>query len=148
MALDVQTLNQYIGTSELGVQTTIMAEDMETACKVYADQLQDDPLTMQCTKKGVRTVLPVILVSFKTIVTDTTGVAKDVCSATPQAYTLPAGTEQVFTATPGEGFAFDHWEMDGVEVEGDEGKKAVALLTIPATQSILEIKAVFKAVTL
>ena len=46
---EVQTLNQYIGSDSLGNGTTIVAPSMEVACNVYAAQLSEDPVTMQCT---------------------------------------------------------------------------------------------------
>lgn len=141
---EVQTLNQYIGTDSTGVGTTIVAPDMTTACSVYNEQMTDDPITMQCTKTGVRCVLPDMLATFRTSVYDVTGVAATVCKATPEQYTLVAGTQQVFTAIEAEGWEFQSWKIDGVEV-ADAGK--VALLTIPSSESIVEIQAVFKAVT-
>lgn len=117
---------------------------MTTACQVYYDQESSDPVTMQCTKQNIKCVLPDIFVSFTTEVYDTTGAASTSCSATPGAYTLLAGTKQIFTATAGEGWAFEKWQINGEDVEGDEGTKAVALLTIPVSASPIVIRAVFK----
>lgn len=143
MSVSAQTLNQYIGTDKLGNQTTIVASDMTTACQVYYDQESDDPVTMQCVKQNIKCVLPEILVSFTTEVFDTTGAAAASCTATPGAYTLLAGSKQIFTATAGEGWVFEKWQIDGVDVIGDEGTKAVALLTIPSSTSPVKIKACF-----
>lgn len=144
MGITPQTLNQYIGTDKLGSQTTIVAEDMTTACQVYNDQLTEDPITMQCVKQGVKCVLPTAYVSFTTEVYDSTGTASASCTATPNAYTLPAGTQQVFTASAGTGWAFEKWQIDGEDVTGEEGTKAVALLTIPSKESPVVIRACFK----
>lgn len=144
MSVSAQTLNQYIGTDKVGNPTTIVAADMTTACQVYFDQESADPVTMQCTKQNIKCVLPDVFVSFTTEVFDTTGAAAASCTATPNAYTLLAGTKQIFTATAGEGWAFEKWQIDGVDVEGDEGTKAVALLTIPVSSSPIKIRAVFK----
>ena len=79
----------------------------------------------------------------------TTIVAADMttaCSATPMAYTLLAGDKQVFTATAGDGWEFEKWQIDGEDVEGEEGTKAVALLTIPSKTSPVVFRACFKAV--
>lgn len=143
MAVTPQTLNQYIGTDKLGNSTTIVAADMTTACKVYYDQEETDPVTMQLTKQNIKCVLPDVYVSFTTEVYDTTGAAAASCTATPGAYTLLAGSKQIFTATAGEGWAFSKWQIDGNDVEGDEGTKAVAMLTIPSSASPITIRAVF-----
>lgn len=144
MSVSAQTLNQYIGTDSLGNQTTIVAADMTTACQVYYDQESADPVTMQCTKQNIKCVLPDVFVSFTTEVYDPTGASAASCTATPGAYTLVAGTKQIFTATAGEGWAFEKWQIDGEDVEGDEGTKEVALLTIPSSASPVRIRAVFK----
>lgn len=142
---EVQTLNQYSGSDTLGKSTTIVAPSMEVACKVYQDQLNEDPVTMQCTKQNVRCVLPDIYVSFTAVVYDPTGVAKQTCSVTPEAYTLLAGTKQIFTAKAGEGWTFDKWRINGEDVEGEEGTKEVALLTIPSANAPIVVEGVFKA---
>lgn len=140
-----QTLNQYVGTNKVGAPVTIVAADMTSACQVYAAQESEDPVTMQCTKQNIKCVLPDIYVSFTTEVYDTTGVAVTAgCKATPGAYTLLAGSTQLFTAIPVEGWAFDHWEIDGTEVTGDEATKETAMLTIPASPAPIKIRAVFK----
>ncbi len=142
---EVQTLNQYIGSDTLGNGTTIVAPSMEVACKVYQDQLSEDPVTMQCTKQNVRCVLPDVFVSFTAVVYDPTGVAAQTCSVTPEAYTLLAGTKQIFTAKAGEGWTFDKWRINGEDVEGEEGTKDVALLTIPTANAPILVEGVFKA---
>lgn len=145
MPQQAQSLNQYIGTDSLGVATTIVAPDMTTACKVYFEDGNEDPVTMQCTKQGIKCVLPEQFVTFTTVVTDPTGASTAACSATPKAYTLLAGSTQIFTATAGEGWDFVKWTIDGVDVEGDEGTKPVALLTIPASPSPVVFEAHFQA---
>lgn len=142
---DVQTLNNYVGTDDTGNGTSIVAEDMTTACQVYAAQMNDDPVTMQCTKKGIRCVLPVSYTSFVAEVYDPSGVARTKCSVTPGAYTVTAGTKQIFTAIEAEGWEFVKWTIDGNEVEGEEGTKKVALLTIPASDTSVTIRGVFRA---
>ena len=144
MSVVSQTLNQYIGTDKVGNPTTIVAADMTTACQVYYEQESADPVTMQCTKQNIKCVLPDIFVSFTTEVYDATGAATASCTATPNAYTLLAGTKQIFTATAGEGWAFEKWQIDGVDVDGEEGTKDVALLTIPASPAPIKIRACFK----
>lgn len=140
-----KTLNQYVGTNSVGLQTTIVAADMTTACEVYYNQETSDPVTMQCTKQNIKCILPAVNVSFTTEVYDTTGTAKTSCTATPEAYVLAAGTQQLFTAKAGEGWSFTKWQIDGEDVAGDEGTKAVALLTIPESTSPVVIRAVFAA---
>ena len=149
MAVTAQTLNQYIGSDSVGKQTTIVAADMTTACEVYHEQEDADPIMMQCTKQNIKCVLPKTYTTFNTVVKDNSGgntAATAGCAATPVNYTLEAGTTQVFTATAADGWEFTKWQIDGVDVEGEEGTKAVALLTIPASPTIIEIEAVFTAV--
>ena len=141
---EVQTLNNYVGTDDLGNGTTIVAEDMQTACQVYAAQLDADPITMQCTKKGVRCVLPTTYVSFVAEAYDPSGLAEQKCSVTPKAYTVPAGTKQIFTAIAADGFEFVKWSINGADVEGPEGTKPVAQLTIPMSATVVTIRGVFK----
>lgn len=143
---EAQTLNQYIGTDALGNQTTIVAENMTTACEVYYEQESNDPTIMQCTKQGIKCVLPTQYVTFTTEVKNAAGdvvPATAGCTATPVNYTLPAGTKQIFTATAAEGWEFTKWQIDGVDVEGEEGTKEVALLTIPASPTSIKITAIF-----
>lgn len=144
MAANAQTLNQYIGTDNLGNQTTIVAEDMTTACAVYAEQESADPIIMQCTKQNIKCVLPTTFTTFNTVVKDKSAATAG-CTATPLNYTLPAGTKQIFTATAAEGWKFDKWTIDGQDVSDEEGTKAVAYLTIPASPTTIEIEAVFVA---
>lgn len=145
MANTPQTLNQYVGTDELGNGTTIVAENMTTACSVYAAQKDGDPVIMQRTKSNILCVLPEQFTTFVTEVWDTAGAASSTCQATPERYTLLAGTKQIFTARAGEGWKFSKWLIDGEEVGTEEGTKEVALLTIPAASTIVTIRAVFVA---
>lgn len=150
MAVDNQpvTLNQYAGTDELGVKTAIVAENMETACRVYAAENSKDPVIMQTTLKNIKTVLPITYTTFETTVFDAGGQDAALlagCRATPERYTLPAGDKQVFTAEESTGWTFTKWTMDGKDVVGDEGTKKVALLEIPKSATIVKIQAVFTA---
>lgn len=144
MPITAETLNQYTGTDAQGNQVTIVAPDMETACNVYNAQESADPNIMQCTKRNIKCVLPDQYVTFKAEAYDDTGVAASVCSVTPATYTVTAGTEQIFTATAGEGWTFKEWQIDGKKVA--EATGAVSLLTIPANSTgQVSIKAVFQA---
>lgn len=141
-------LNQYAGTDELGAKTAIVAENMETACRVYADENGKDPVIMQTTLKNIKTVLPVTYTSFETTVFDAGGqdaAALAGCTATPERYTLPAGDKQVFTATEATGWTFQKWTIAGQDVPAPEGTKKVALLEIPKAPDIVKIQAVFTA---
>lgn len=139
----VQTLNQYTGTDKVGTATVIVAENMETACQVYNKQQSADPVIMQCTKQNISCVLPTSFTSFTGEAYDSTGAAAKVCKVTPAAYTVEAGTEVIFTADAGEGWKFSKWLIDGEDVEGDEGTKEVARLTIPVSASPIVVRAVF-----
>lgn len=146
MAEQAQTLNQYTGSDAQGNQTVIVAENMTTACEVYHEQESSDPMIMQLSKTGIRCVLPTQFVTFTTVVKNAQGEDAPAiagCKATPVNYTLVAGTKQIFTATASEGWTFSKWMMNGVDVEGEEGTKAVALLEIPASPTQVEIRAVF-----
>lgn len=140
MAINAESLNQYVGTDAQGNGITIVAPDMETACSVYKEQETSDPNIMQCTKRNIKCVLPKQIVTFTAVPFDPTGVAETSCSVAPSRFTVTAGTEQIFTAKAGEGWSFDHWLVQGEEVSSEE----VALLTIPtSTTGTVEIKAVF-----
>lgn len=132
-------MNQYQATAEDGVQATIVAGDMETACRVYNEEKGEDALLMQCTKKGVLYEAETADVTFETTVYDETGAAASACSATPESYTVEAGSKLVFTAKAGEGWSFVKWTVDGEDASTDE----VALLTIPSSTSTVAIQAVF-----
>lgn len=141
-----QTLNQYVGTDSTGNSTTIVASTMTEACQVYYDQETSDPIMMQCTKQSIKCVLPEIFVTFNTEVYDDTGGAETAgCTATPTTYTVKAGSLVIFTATAAEGWSFVKWQIDGTDVDGDEGTKEVALLEIPSTSAVCTITAVFEA---
>ena len=140
MPIQAQTLNQYVGTDAQGNGVTIVAPDMETACNVYNTQESADPTIMQCTKRGVKCVLPDMYVTFNAEAYDPTGVAAATCSVTPGTYTVKAGTTQIFTAKAGEGWVFSKWQINGVDTEGEE----VAMLTIPASDTgLVTVRAVF-----
>lgn len=142
-----RTLNQYIGTDPQGNGITIVASDMETACKVYKGQQETDPVQMQRVKQNIMCVLPENIVTFKAEVYCATGIPTG-CSVTPEQYTIVAGSKLVFTAKPGEGFEFTKWLINGVEVTDESGTLVtdeVALLTIPSGNNTCDIKAVFTA---
>ena len=138
-------LNQYIGTDPQGNGTTIVAASMEAACKVYRSTQEVDPVQMQRVKQNVMCALPDLAVTFTAEVYCAAATPTG-CSVTPGTFTVLSGTEQVFTATAGEGFAFSKWLIDGVEVTDSSGAVVtdpVALLTIPSGSKTCEIKAVF-----
>lgn len=139
-----QFLNQYTGFDSNGNSTVVVAENMETAVKVYVDQMDEDPVQMQTTKKQIRCVLPDTYTTFTTDVWDETGGAKLAgCTATPKQYRVIGGSSQIFTATAAEGWTFVKWQIDGVDVEG--GTEPVMPLVIPTKQSgECTIKAVFE----
>ena len=140
-----RTLNQYIGTDPQGNAITIVASDMETACKVYKGQQEVDPVQMQRVKQNIMCVLPENIVTFTAQVYCATAIPTD-CSVTPEQYTIIAGSKLVFTAIEGEGFQFAKWLINGVEVTDETGAVVadkVALLTIPSGNNTCEIKAVF-----
>lgn len=140
------TLNQYTGTDSVGNQISIVAEDMSTACQVYNEQQEEDPVIMQRTKSGIKCVLPTVYVTFTTTVKDASGgntAATAGCIATPSSFTVLGGTKQIFSAIPSEGWGFTKWTIDGVDVENSE---PVMELTIPTnTTGLCNITAVFTA---
>lgn len=140
-----RTLNQYVGTDPQGNAVTIVAGDMETACKVYKDQQSTDPVQMQRTKQNIMCVLPENIVTFTAEAYAATGTPTG-CSVIPGTFTLLAGSRQIFTATEGEGWAFTKWQIDGVDVADDSGTlitDKVAVLTIPSGKNTCVIRAVF-----
>ena len=140
MAIVAQTLNQYVGTDAQGNGVTIVAPDMESACNVYNTQERTDPTIMQCTKRGVKCVLPDQYVTFNAEAYDPTGTASATCSVTPGTYTVTAGTKQIFTAKAGEGWTFSKWQINGEDVDGD----AVAMLTIPTSETgLVTVRGIF-----
>lgn len=143
-----RTLNQYTGSDPQGNSITIVAPDMETACKVYKLQLQADPTQMMLSKTGVRCVLPENIVTFNAEAYCATAIPTG-CFVTPGQYTIEAGSKLVFTAVEGEGFQFAKWLINGVEATDETGAiitDKVALLTIPSGSNVCEIKAVFVTV--
>lgn len=149
-ATNVQTLNQYSGSDSTGKAMTIVAPDMETACKVYADTntAEPDPTIMQVMAKGISCVLPTVFVTFTTEVKadtaiNTTAAIAAGCRATPRNYTLLAGTKQIFTADAGTGWTFKEWDVDGAISTEADATKPVAVLTIPQSPTQITISAVF-----
>lgn len=143
-----RTLNQYVGTDPQQNAITIVAPDMETACKVYKGQQNTDPVQMQRVKQNIMCVLPENIVTFTAEVYCATGIPTG-CSVTPETFTIEAGTQLVFTAQEGEGFQFAKWLINGVEATDESGAiitDKVALLTIPSGSNTCNIKAVFVAV--
>jgi hypothetical protein len=143
-----RTLNQYNGSDAQSNIITIVAPDMETACRVYRDQQEMDPVQMQRVKQNIMCVLPENIVTFTAVAYCATGTPTG-CSVTPEQYTIIAGSKLVFTAKEGEGFQFSKWLINGVEVTDESGAvitDKVALLTIPSGNNTCEIKAVFVTV--
>lgn len=140
-----QTLNQYVGTDVLGVGTTIVAEDMTTAASVYAGQKGNDPIILQRTKSDILCVLPDSFTTFTAEAYDPTGAAAAAgCAVTPARYTVLAGTKVIFTATAAEGWTFSKWQFDEADIEqSGEESKDVAYLAVPASPTILRVRAVF-----
>lgn len=140
-----RTLNQYNGVDPQGNVVTIVASDMETACKVYKGQQEADPVQMLRVKQNIMCVLPENIVTFNAVVYCATAIPTG-CAVTPEQYTIEAGSQLVFTAVEGEGFQFAKWLINGVEATDDTGAiitDKVALLTIPSGSNTCEIKAVF-----
>lgn len=143
-----RTLNQYVGQDPQGNGVTIVASDMETACKVYRGQQETDPVTMTRTKQNIMCVLPENIVTFTAEVYCATETPTG-CSVTPETYTILAGSKLVFTAKEGAGFQFSKWLVNGVEVTDESGAVVtdkVALITIPSGSNTCEIKAVFTVI--
>ena len=144
-----ETLNQYVGTDAQGSRVTIVAPSMEVACNVYYEQESGDPTIMQCTQRNIKCVLPDQYVTFTAKAYDVTGAAETACTVAPAAYTVTAGTEQIFTAKGAEGWVFDNWTINGEVVKDAEGQPVtdtVTVLTIPASAtSRVEILANFHA---
>lgn len=150
----LQTLNEYKGTwgVEAGSKTaTVVAPTMEAAARVLNEEGSDiDPVIIQCIKQQIKVQMPEIYVTFNTEAVDSSGVAQVTCQAYPKQYTLLAGTKQVFTAVPGEGFKFLKWTIDGeeaIDATDPEGTKVatdpVSVLRIPAKATTVKIAAVF-----
>lgn len=151
MAQEPKYLSQYNGTDSVGNTMSVVAEDMVTAAKVYNTQQGKDPIILQMVKQKVLCALPDIYVTFNAEAYDsTTAQVITSCKVTPETFVVVAGTKQIFTATTVEGYEFVKWQIDGVDVEDEEGNVVtdpVAVLTIPAPDSgrSVTIRAVFQA---
>jgi hypothetical protein len=134
-----EMLNKYDGTFSPGSEKhSVVAASMEIAARVLAASQARDPVILQCVQEGIEVEVPAINVTFRTtVMPDTAELAG--CVATPSMYVLPAGTTQIFTASPVTGWQFDHWDINGQTGSDEE----VALLTIPSSTAIVEIQAVF-----
>ena len=147
MARTPQLLNIYSCTDSTANATTIVAEDMETAAHIYRQTNDVDAIIIQRTKANVQCALPDVYVTFiAEAYNQTTQQVDKKCSVTPGTYTVLAGTQQIFTAIPAEGYEFVKWQINGVDVEDSEGV-SVMKLTIPeGTGSRTTIRGVFKLV--
>ena len=148
----LQTLNEYKGTwgTESGGKTaTVVADTMESAASVLNTEGEGiDPVIIQCVKSSIKVSMPAIYVSFVTEAVDASGVAQTACQAYPGQYTLLAGSKQIFTAVPGDGFEFVKWQIDGEDAYNDKEElatDAVSVLIIPSSASVITISAVFAA---
>lgn len=148
----LQTLNEYKGTwgTESGGKTvTVVAETMEAAASVLNEEGEGtDPIIIQCVKSQIKVSMPAIFVSFITEAVDSSGIAQTACQAYPGQYTLKAGSKQIFTAIPGDGFEFVKWQIDGEDAYNDQGTQAtnaVEVLVIPSSATVITISAVFSA---
>lgn len=147
MARSPQYLNIYSGTDATGNSSTVVAEDMTTAAKVYQQTHEADPIILQRTKANVLTVLPDIYITFRAQAFDqTTNQVTSKNRVTPKTYTVLAGTKVLFTAEADEGYEFVKWVINGEDVVGDEATSTVAYLTIPDTTNDCIVRGVFKLV--
>lgn len=140
-----RTLNEYNGVDPQGNTTSIVASDMETACKIYKGQQSADPVQMLRVKQNIMCVLPENIVTFTAEAYSAAGPATG-CSVIPGTFTLVAGSKQIFTATAGAGFELTKWQINGVDVVDEEGTlitDAVTMLTIPSGNNTCSIRAVF-----
>lgn len=134
--------NQYNGTYESSVSVqSVIATDMQSAAKVLnANNNGLDPVLLQRVKENVQIEIPSD-VMFTTVVSPAEAATAG-CSATPETYTLAAGTQQIFTAKEVEGWTFNKWQINGTDVENST---AVMLLTIPSVNITASITAVYAA---
>lgn len=149
MARTPQTLNIYSCTDATANAETIVAEDMATAAAIYRQTKDVDPIIIQRTKAGVQCVLPDFYVTFVAKAWNlTTSQVDRACKVTPETYTVLAGTQQIFTAMPAEGYEFVKWQIDGQDVLDEAGEpiaSPVYKLTIPDGEgSKTEIRACFR----
>lgn len=151
MARAPQLLNIYSCTDATANAETIVAEDMATAATIYRQTKDVDPIIIQRTKAGVQCVLPDVYVTFTAEAYNlTTATVDKACKVTPTTYTVLAGTQQIFTAMPADGYEFVKWQIDGVDVTDTAGEivtSSVYKLTIPEGEgSRTTIRACFKLI--
>ena len=147
MARTPQLLNIYSCTDSTANATTIVAEDMETAAHIYRQTNDVDAIIIQRTKANVQCALPDVYVTFiAEAYNQTTQQVDKKCSVTPGTYTVLAGTQQIFTAIPAEGYEFVKWQINGVDVEDSEGVSVMKLTVPEGTGSRTTIRGVFKLV--
>ena len=144
-------LNIYSCTDATANAEVIVAEDMATAAKIYRQTKDVVPIIIQRTKAGVQTVLPDFYVTFVAKAWNlTTSMVDKACKVTPETYTVLAGTQQIFTAMPAEGYEFVKWQIDGVDVLDSKGtivSDPVYKLTVPDGEGArTEIRACFKLI--
>lgn len=133
-------LSRYVGTWNPGaVKKTVVAEDMETAARIFKEDELTDPSLLQCVETEVHVEIPMPLVPCVTEVLPVEAEAAGAL-ATPSEYTFLAGTSPVFEAIGAEGWAFDHWEIDEVSM----GTDPIQEITIPSAVTVpLVVVAVF-----
>lgn len=151
MARTPQMLNIYSCTDATANAEVIVAEDMATAAKIYRQTKDVDPIIIQRTKAGVQCVLPDFYVTFVAKAWNlTTSMVDKACKVTPETYTVLAGTQQIFTAMPAEGYEFVKWQINGVDVLDSSGtvvSDPVYKLTVPDGEGArTEIRACFKLI--
>lgn len=147
MARTPQLLNIYSGTDVTGNATTIVAEDMETAAKIFKQTNDVDAIILQRTKANVQCALPDVYVTFTAeAYNQTTSSVDKKCTVTPGTYTVLAGTQQIFTAIAAEGYEFVKWQIDDEDVEDSEGVDVMKLTVPEGVGSRTTIRGVFKLV--
>lgn len=147
MARTPQLLNIYSCTDATANATTIVAEDMETAAHIYRQTNDVDAIIIQRTKANVQCALPDAYVTFiAEAFNQTTSQVDRRCSVTPGTFTVLAGTQQIFTAIPAEGYEFVEWQIDGTPVENSQGVEVMKLTIPEGVGSRTTIRGVFKLV--
>lgn len=147
MARTPQLLNIYSCTDATANATTIVAEDMETAAHIYRQTNDVDAIIIQRTKANVQCALPDAYVTFiAEAYNQTTQQVDKKCSVTPGTFTVLAGTQQIFTAIPAEGYEFVEWQIDGTTVESSQGVDVMKLTIPEGVGSRTTIRGVFKLV--
>lgn len=133
--MNTKSLNNYKGVFDSGGTQYCVAETIEEAAKLFAEDQQQEPVLIHRTGVGVKVIVPEPELSFVTKVGETEYTAG--CRAYPSGGNVVRGQKLFLSAVAADGYDFVGWFQDGgAEALSTEPETEIAVSSdskVPAT---------------